>query len=417
LSSADELLDSAVIIAFISFLESIAIAKAFARKNGYLREVRPNQELMALGMANMLSSFFHSYPITGSFSRTSVNNRAGVKTPLAGLVTAVIVVTALLLLTPAFFYIPNAALAAVIICAVLKMFEYKIVAELWSLGPIGYLDLLCFCVSFFGCLLVNIHDGMLAAIGLSLAIMLYRQARPPMLRMQQVRVAGAARPIYVSEDVAPSISKSATMQQQQQQTVVSSNDGDNNAVMSVKQLQHHADVLVLKLQGPLMFASTNHFVESVEQRLDGEQQQQVRALVFECSAMTYVDSTGVMALVDLVQRLQVQRDDADDAILIRLCSVNASVAGALRNVHNVHFVACDATATDEHFAATASLNDDSHHHQHQGDSKQQSLLSSSSSSSSSHGTAAAAAYPTVQLFYTIESAVSAVRAEINVRFG
>ena len=107
------------------YLESIAIAKSFARANGY--DVVPSQELVAIGVGNLFSSFFHSFPITGSFSRTAVNSASGVATPLSGLVTGSIVMIALLLLTSMLQYVPKAALSSIIIVAVLKLFNYTIV--------------------------------------------------------------------------------------------------------------------------------------------------------------------------------------------------------------------------------------------------------------------------------------------------
>jgi len=74
-----------LIAPLISFLESIAIAKAFARQEGY--KVEPSQELIALGACNLASSFVGSYPVTGSFSRTAVNAQSGVRTPAAGIIT------------------------------------------------------------------------------------------------------------------------------------------------------------------------------------------------------------------------------------------------------------------------------------------------------------------------------------------
>lgn len=71
-----------VVIPFIGFLEDIAIAQAFARRNNY--NVDASQELIALGVANFLGSFLSAYPITGSFSRTTVNAISGVATPFGG---------------------------------------------------------------------------------------------------------------------------------------------------------------------------------------------------------------------------------------------------------------------------------------------------------------------------------------------
>lgn len=102
---AQDLWLPAVLVAFIGFLESISIAKAFGRRNGY--SVDTCQELVALGAANVVGSFLQSYPVTGSFSRTSVNAQSGVSTPAAGVLTGTIVMLALLLLTPAFYYVPK----------------------------------------------------------------------------------------------------------------------------------------------------------------------------------------------------------------------------------------------------------------------------------------------------------------------
>lgn len=100
----------------ILLLEHIAISKSFGRLNSY--KIDPNQELIAMGVANTLGTVFAAYPATGSFSRSAVKSKAGVRTPLAGWVTAVVVIVALYGLTGAFYWIPNAGLAAIIIHAV-----------------------------------------------------------------------------------------------------------------------------------------------------------------------------------------------------------------------------------------------------------------------------------------------------------
>lgn len=89
---------------------------AFGRLNGY--KINPNQELIAIGVTNTVGSCFGAYPATGSFSRSALKSKSGVRTPAAGIVTAVVVLLALYALTPAFFWIPNAGLSAVIIHAV-----------------------------------------------------------------------------------------------------------------------------------------------------------------------------------------------------------------------------------------------------------------------------------------------------------
>ena len=83
--------------------------------------------MMTLGICNIIGSFFQSMPVTGAFSRSAVNHASGVRTPLGGLYSGVLIV-----LTPYFFYIPKATLASVIICAVIFMVEIKLVSYIWK---------------------------------------------------------------------------------------------------------------------------------------------------------------------------------------------------------------------------------------------------------------------------------------------
>uniref|UniRef100_A0A4W3JZG1 Solute carrier family 26 member 11 n=1 Tax=Callorhinchus milii TaxID=7868 RepID=A0A4W3JZG1_CALMI len=131
------------VVPLVGFLESIAIAKAFASQNNY--RIDPNQELIAIGSTNILGSFVSSYPVTGSFGRTAVNSQTGVCSPAGGIITGTIVLLSLAFLTPLFYYVPKAALAAVIICAVLPVFDGGIIAKLWKVKK---LDLLPFFASF-----------------------------------------------------------------------------------------------------------------------------------------------------------------------------------------------------------------------------------------------------------------------------
>lgn len=165
------------VVPLIGFLESIAIAKAFARKNRYT--VDASQELIALGVANCLSSFVSSYPVTGSFSRTAVNAQSGVATPAGGIFTGAIVLLALGLLTDSFKYIPKASLAALIMSSVITMIEYHIVPNIWKVRRI---DLVPLAITFFGCF-YDIEVGILAGIAVALCILLYNVVWPPITRI------------------------------------------------------------------------------------------------------------------------------------------------------------------------------------------------------------------------------------------
>ncbi|NWU19283.1 S2611 protein, partial [Dyaphorophyia castanea] len=161
------------VVPLMGLLETIAIAKAFASQNGY--RIDPNQELLALGVANVLGSFVSSYPITGSFGRTAVNAQSGVCTPAGGLVTGALVLLSLAYLTSLFYYIPKAALAAVIISAVVPMFDAGIFGTLWR---VKRLDLVPLCVTFLLCFW-EVQYGIVAGVLVSGVLLLYPIARPP----------------------------------------------------------------------------------------------------------------------------------------------------------------------------------------------------------------------------------------------
>lgn len=162
------------VVPLMGLLESIAVAKSFASQGGY--RVDSNQELLAIGLTNVLGSLVSSYPVTGSFGRTAVNAQSGVCTPAGGLVTGVLVLLSLDYLTSLFYYIPKSALAAVIIMAVAPLFDTRVFGTLWR---VKRLDLLPLCVTFLFCFW-EVQYGILAGTLVSVLILLHSVARPKM---------------------------------------------------------------------------------------------------------------------------------------------------------------------------------------------------------------------------------------------
>lgn len=160
------------IIPLMAYLESISIAKGFAIKNDY--KVDASQELVAIGLANSISSFVSSYPVTGSFSRTAVNSQSNVATPAGGLVCGSLVLIALLFLTPIFVYIPSACLGGVIILAAISMFDIDGIKHTWRLYRLDIVPLSC---TFFLCFW-DIANGIIAGIGVHLLLLLYKLSKP-----------------------------------------------------------------------------------------------------------------------------------------------------------------------------------------------------------------------------------------------
>uniref|UniRef100_A0A8D3DAI0 Sodium-independent sulfate anion transporter n=1 Tax=Scophthalmus maximus TaxID=52904 RepID=A0A8D3DAI0_SCOMX len=160
------------LIPFMGLLESIAIAKAFASQNDY--RIDANQELLAIGVTNIMGSFVSAYPVTGSFGRTAVNSQTGVCSPAGGIITSVIVLLSLEFLMPAFYYIPKASLAAIIICAVAPMMDFHVVAKMWRIRK---LDLLPFVVTFLMSFW-QVQYGIMGGVAVSGVLLLYNIARP-----------------------------------------------------------------------------------------------------------------------------------------------------------------------------------------------------------------------------------------------
>ncbi|TRM58869.1 sulfate permease [Schizophyllum amplum] len=158
----------------ILLLEHIAISKSFGRVNGY--KINPNQELIAIGVTNLVGSCFNAYPATGSFSRSALKAKCGVRTPAAGIVTAVVVLVALYGLTPAFYWIPSAALSAVIIHAVADLVATP--AQVYSYWRIAPLEFVIWLAAVLVTIFSTIENGIYASICASLALLLIRIAHP-----------------------------------------------------------------------------------------------------------------------------------------------------------------------------------------------------------------------------------------------
>lgn len=167
------LVTTALVITIVGFMESIAVAKVYARRHRY--DVDANRELIGLGAANVTAGLFGGYPVTGGFSRTAVNDTAGARTPLASLVTAGIVLSTILFLTPLFASLPNAALGAIIIMAVIGLID---VAEMRHIAKVKRTDLIGLSVAFAATLVLGIELGIFVAVVASMLVVFARMSMP-----------------------------------------------------------------------------------------------------------------------------------------------------------------------------------------------------------------------------------------------
>ncbi|XP_044252720.1 sodium-independent sulfate anion transporter-like [Tribolium madens] len=167
----------------VAILEAVSIGKAFSKG----KALDATQEMLALGLANIAGSFVRSMPITGSFTRTAVNNSAGVKTPFGGVITSILALLAIAFLTPTFSYVPKASLASVIICAMFYLFDFDAFVVLWKSKK---LDLVPFLTTLLCCLFISLEYGILIGIGVNLLFVLYGSARPKLIITEEKNTRG-----------------------------------------------------------------------------------------------------------------------------------------------------------------------------------------------------------------------------------
>ncbi|XP_060802963.1 sodium-independent sulfate anion transporter isoform X2 [Amyelois transitella] len=160
-----------LVMPLVAILESIAIAKAFAGS----KTVDNTQEMIAIGACNMLSSFCQSMPATGSFTRTALNHASGVLTPAGSFFKAMLVLLAVTQLSSAFYFIPRAALAAIIMVAMMSIIELTIVKTLWRNSK---MELTVYLITLCVGALVGLEYGILAGAAADALRTLHSAARP-----------------------------------------------------------------------------------------------------------------------------------------------------------------------------------------------------------------------------------------------
>ncbi len=168
-----QLLPAAVLISLVGFVESVSVAQTLAAKRR--ERIEPNQELVALGGANVAAALSGGFPVTGGFARSVVNFDAGAQTPLAGALTALGIGITVLLFTPLFHNLPHAVLAATIIIAVLSLVDLSALRRTWRYSR---QDAAAMAATMLGVLLIGVESGILLGVGLSLLLFLWRTSQP-----------------------------------------------------------------------------------------------------------------------------------------------------------------------------------------------------------------------------------------------
>jgi SulP family sulfate permease len=258
LSLAQRLLPSAITIAIVGFMESIAVGRFYAQRGRYL--LQSDRELLALGVVNVLGGLFRGYPATGSFSRTAVNARAGARTTLSIAFASLIVGVSLLLFTPLFSYIPKAALAAIIVAAVLGLVDVAQVREKFRIQKSEGVILL---ITFAATVTLGVVAGLVLGIMSSLAWFLARATRP------HIAVLGRVPGTLLFKDVKRN-----------------------------KNLITYDDVLIIRPDAQLFFANAEYLRDQLA-RLEGRAKRSLTAIIIDAGAIPSIDSTAADLLEEL----------------------------------------------------------------------------------------------------------------------
>lgn len=270
-------------ITLVAMVESLAMAQYFAARRRY--RIRPGQEFVALGAANITAGIFQGYPVAGSFSRTAVNAASGALTPVSGLITAAVIALTLMAAAPVFRPLPKAALAAVVFMAATSLFDVAEARRLWRVKRSDFYLLL---LAFSATLVLGIEKGIAVAVVASLVVILQKTSRP------HIAVLGRLPGTHVFRNVERS----------------------PGAVTS-------PGILVVRVDAPLYFANAEYLKEKLE-RVAADREEDVQVLVIDMSSVNDIDSSADRALHELSE------DFASQGIDLYLASVKGLVRDVMR---------------------------------------------------------------------------------------
>jgi SulP family sulfate permease len=256
------LLSATIVISLVGFMEAISIAKAMAAKTK--QKIDPNQELIGQGLANIVGSMSQSFPVSGSFSRSAVNINAGAITGMSSVFTGLFVLLTLLFLTPLLYHMPQAALAAVIIMAVVGLVNFPAMKHAWQ---------------------VSRHDGMAAIITFVATL-----AFAPHLDTGILFGAGLAVALYLLRTMKPRVA------------ILGRHPDGSLRDARVHSLPGSEVVTAVRFDGRLYFANVSYFEDIILEAVAGNPK--ARFLLVVGNGINELDASGEEVMRHVVQRLR-----------------------------------------------------------------------------------------------------------------
>lgn len=254
----------ALTLALVGYLEAISIGRAFEEKNKE-ETIDPNQELIALGASNMVGSFFQSYSVTASFSRSAINYEAGAKTTVAALISVIMVALTLLFLTPLFYNLPNAALASIIMVSVFGLIDLSYPQKLWKQRKDEFMVLL---MTFLITLFVGIVQGILIGVLLSLLLMVYRTSKPHFAVLGSIK----------------------------------GTDYYKNIDRFGEEAEVRRDLLIVRFDSQLYFGNSSYFKSQLFKFINAKGKS-LDAVILNAEAINYIDSSASTMLIGVIEEI------------------------------------------------------------------------------------------------------------------
>jgi SulP family sulfate permease len=274
----------ALLISLVGFVESVSVGQSLAAKRR--ERIDPDAELRALGLSNLGAGLSGGFPVTGGFSRSVVNFDAGARTPAAGIFTAVGLALAALFLTPWLFHLPQATLAATIMVAVLTLVDVGVFARTWRYAKTDFTALL---LSFGLTLLAGVEVGLMAGVGASVLLLLYRTSRPHIAVVGQVPGTEHYRNVL----------RHAVLEQ--------------------------PGILGLRIDESLYFANARFLEDAMASHVAARPG--LRHVVLQCSAINDIDASALESLETINERLQTS------GVQLHLSEVKGPVYDRLQRSH------------------------------------------------------------------------------------
>jgi len=263
------LMPTALTVALMGYVGSMSICKAQEKPTDKI-DVKPNQELVAVGAANLAGALVRAFPVSASFSRSAAFVEAGALTQVSAVVSAIVIVLVIMYLTPVFssYPLPKAILAAIIIVSVTGLFKYGQMKALYQQNRHEFVLML---VTFVVTLLMGVQHGLLAGVALSIARVIYNTATPHMTELGSIQGGRLFRNVNRFDDVAI-----------------------------------REDLLIFRFDAPLYFANKDYFLDNLYRWMKQRPGGALRSIIFNAESVNSVDSSAILMLLKLVGNLEQQ---------------------------------------------------------------------------------------------------------------